>query len=138
MSGISFTSTDLAVVGAGTDDEHYRFQISFNKVDDISNMALTEHTAGPATCFYNSTTFQGYLYTKMARTYPASDQSLPADANEAWPYAARLEQVVGGGLNVPNCWTEDPGGRLGANVTQALSAMPGGQLCSCLYINYGT
>jgi hypothetical protein len=138
MSDLTFAAAPLSIVGAGTPGEMYKFQITMNKRDMVDNIQTTDRSTGGATCFYNGTTFQGYLYTRMTKTYPREDQSLPVDANIVWPFAARLEEVVGGGANTPNCWTEDPGGLLGANITTGLTAMPQGNLCSCLWINYGS
>jgi hypothetical protein len=138
MPGITFPPTTLSLADAGTPGEHYRFQVQLDKSDAVGDMALTAHTAGPATCLYGATTFQGSLFTRMPRSYPPADLGLPVGADAGWPFAARVEQVVGGGVGVPACFAGDPGGRLGANVTQDLVAMGAGELCSCLYINYGS
>ncbi|KAF2664116.1 hypothetical protein BT63DRAFT_101151 [Microthyrium microscopicum] len=128
FADINFSPTPLKLYDVGNTTESYRFQI---EADKIVNTTLGNSAA---TCTFASTTFQGYLYTKTASSYPAAGQTVPKGANQDWPFAARFEQVVGGGQNVPACnkaGTTSP-------ITNGLATQDGGNLCSCLYRNYLT
>jgi hypothetical protein len=80
-----------------------------------------------ATCYFNDTTLQAYLYTKMANTYNGT-----AGAFETWPHAVKIEQVTGAGAGTPDC--QGPSG----NSLGDFSVQDGTQLCDCLYLNTDT
>jgi hypothetical protein len=132
---IDFQNSPLTIVDQGQDTERYHFQITMDKVV-IPTVALTSDNAA-SKCFFNSTTFTGYLYTKMAKDYPTSVQTGVDAAYQLWPFGARAEQTVAGGANVPNCYkTID--GNLGERITQNITAENPTTLCSCLYKNWRT
>lgn len=86
-----------------------------------------------STCYFNATTFQAYLYTKMPKTYPAnSTETNSTDAFTAWPYAVKIEQIAAAGAGVPDCM-DSSGDSVGD-----FSVSDDGQLCDCLYLNTGT
>lgn len=85
-----------------------------------------------ATCYFNSTTFQASLYTKMEKTYPNNSTAITTEPFAPWPYAVKVEQVVGAGEGTPTCL--DPSGNSLGN----FSVSDGSQLCDCLYLNTGT
>jgi hypothetical protein len=88
-----------------------------------------------AKCFYNDTTFSGYLYTKMAKDYPASVQDAGNPAYQAWPFAVRAEEDAASGADAPTCY-QYTNGNLGARVTGNLTVSDPQMLCNCLYRNY--
>jgi hypothetical protein len=130
---INFQNSPLTLTDTGLDTEHYQFQIEMNK-EVIPTAALTDDNSASA-CFFNSTTFTGYLYTKMAKTYPTSSQTGVNAAYPLWPFATRAEQTAGGGSNVPNCY-KTANGNIGERITQNLIAEDTTTLCSCLYMNW--
>lgn len=130
---ISFTS-DLNLIDKGEDSEHYRFQITFDK-KVIPSTSLTDDDSSTV-CFYNSTTFQSYIYTKMSQDYPPSDMKTTNASYAPWPYAVRVEEVAGGGDSVPNCYKAN-NGVIGERVkSDSLKAQDAGALCDCLYMNW--
>lgn len=130
--GIQFQNAPLSLLSKGQSSERYQFQVMVNKVVNASLNGST------ATCYYNATTFQGYLYTKMAKDYPMAGQPAPNTGHPMWPFAARAEQVIGGGDGSPTCYQTSANGQLGASITNGLPAQDGGALCSCLYKNWRT
>lgn len=135
-SSVPFSDVPLNIVAQGKDSEHYMFQFSYDKQINLTS-SLTGDDGGSTTCFYNSTTFQAYLYTKMASDYPPKGITPNSEASyDAWPYAVRVEEVVGGGDNVPNCYTMVDG-QMGEPVdSDSLKPQDGGSLCDCLYMNW--
>ncbi|KAF2139831.1 uncharacterized protein K452DRAFT_310212 [Aplosporella prunicola CBS 121167] len=131
---LSFSNVDMNLYSEGEDSERYTFQFTMDKTV-VPSSALTDDGSS-SVCYFNSTTFTAYLYTKMAKGYPTSKQ--PANTtNEAWPYAFRAEQSIAGGDNVPICYkTTD--GEIGEQITDTLEAEGASTLCSCLYRNYLT
>jgi hypothetical protein len=132
---INFRNSPLTIVDQGQDSERYHFQITMDKVV-IPTAALTSDNSA-STCFFNSTTFTGYLYTKMAKDYPTSIQTGIDAAYQPWPFAARAEQTAAGGANVPNCYKTN-NGNLGDRITQNITSGDPTTLCSCLYKNWRT
>lgn len=135
---ISFSNVPLDLLDSGLDTERYRFQITQTKPVSPSSALTSDNSA--AECFYNSTNLDAYLYTKMAKSYPDPSQNQQSGnpTFPVWPFAVRLEQIVGGGQDVPNCWKLDNGGGLGQQITEGLAPQDQGQLCSCLYKNWRT
>ena len=127
MNGLTFSPTALNLVNKGQNSENYHFQITFNKV------ASTSLGGSQATCYFNSTSFSGTLYTKTAKSYPLAGQSLPSTSNPEWPFQMRFEEVASGGTGTPTCFTNNS-----KNVTDGLFAQTEGNLCSCLYKNWRT
>lgn len=131
---ISFSNVPLSLVDQGRDTEHYRFHTSLDKAV-IPTVALTDDNASTE-CFFNGTTFLGYLYTKMARGYPSAGTAPSSVAYTQWPYAIRAEQTIGGGQNVPDCYrTRDR--KIGDHI-DGIAAKSSGSLCSCTYRNFVT
>lgn len=114
---------------AGQADEHYFFQLSMSKPTKPTQQLGSENVA--ATCYFNDTTLQGYLYTKMKKSYP-KDESVHEGGFDPWPYAIKIEQVKGAGQGMPEC--KDPSGKSLGD----FSVEDGTQLCDCLYLNTGT
>ncbi|KAG4435272.1 hypothetical protein IFR05_009232 [Cadophora sp. M221] len=130
---IVFSNTSLSLMKAGTDDEHYFFQTMMDKPTKPVAQLGSENVA--STCYFNSTTFQGYLYTKKSKTFITSDTNSSTDTNSpfaAWPYAVKIEQVASAGEGTPTCL--DPSGESLGD----FSVTDGTQLCDCLYLNTGT
>lgn len=137
--GSSFSNVPLQLVGKGTDAERYTFQLTVDKeVRPTSSLTEDDDDDGgggaSTTCFYNSTTFQAYLYTRMARDYPPDDSGASFDP---WPYAARVEEVAGGGEDAPSCYRLEDGRAAGEPIrSDALRPRPRGDLCDCLWMNW--
>lgn len=134
-SSIPFSKVPLKLISQGKDSEHYMFQLSFDKQVNLTSSLTND--GSDTTCFYNSTTFQAYLYTKMASSYPPKGISPNSEASyDAWPYAVRVEEVVGGGDNVPNCY-KMVDGQIGNQIeSDSLKPQDAGSLCDCLYMNW--
>lgn len=127
---LDFDDVDLTLVSKGQDSERYHFQFTMDKTV-IPSTSITDDDSS-AVCYFNSTTFTGYLYTKMEKDYPTDDES-----TSAWPYAVRAEQSIGGGEDVPTCYkTVD--GQATKQITDGIEAGGASTLCSCLYRNYLT
>ncbi|TKA66875.1 hypothetical protein B0A49_06562 [Cryomyces minteri] len=129
---VSFTNQSLQLVDQGQSTERYTFKFSMDK-QVVPTASITSDNSG-TTCFYNQTTFQASLYTKMAKSYPSSSPSANVGSYPLWPYAVRVEQLIRGGTDVPNCYKTMNGG-LGARVTTVLQPQDSGQTCGCLYRN---
>ncbi|KAH7319171.1 hypothetical protein BKA65DRAFT_96090 [Rhexocercosporidium sp. MPI-PUGE-AT-0058] len=130
---IVFTNASLSLMNAGADDEHYFFQTMMDKPTRPVAQLGSENVA--STCYFNSTTFQGYLYTKMPKTFFTNDTNSSIDTNTpfaAWPYAVKVEQVASAGSGTPTCL-----GPAGQSLGD-FSVADGTQLCDCLYLNTGT
>lgn len=84
-----------------------------------------------ATCTFDDTTLQAYLYTKKARTYP-NDGTGGSAGFELWPGAVKIEQVAGAKMGSPRC-VDGSGNSLGE-----FGVEDGTQLCDCLWLNTGT
>lgn len=119
-------------MNSGADDEHYFFQTSIQKPTKPVAQLGSQNVA--STCYFNSTTFQGYLYTKMPKTFSPNDTdgTQTSMAFEAWPFAVKVEQVAAAGSGTPTC-LDTAGNSLGD-----FSVADGTQLCDCLYMNTGT
>jgi hypothetical protein len=131
---IAFEDTPLTLTDKGLSSERYLFQITMDK-EVIPTVALTNDNSASA-CFFNHTTFTGYLYTKLAKDYPtANEQASAKNAYPLWPFAVRAEQTIGGGKDVPNCY-KTSNGNIGARITQNITAADPSTLCSCLYKNW--
>jgi hypothetical protein len=129
---IVFSNATMSLMNAGTDQEHYFFQINMQKPTKPATALTSSNVA--STCYFNQTTFHAYLYTKMEKTYP-SNSTTSTNTTEAftpWPYAAKIEQVTGAAAGTPTC--VDSSG----NVLGNFSVSDGTQLCDCLYLNTGT
>jgi hypothetical protein len=129
-----FTNKTLILTDAGQSSERYTFQFQSQKIV-IPTVGLTDDNSA-SQCYYNATTFTASLYTKMPRTYPAdSSDSNTQDGTALWPYAVRVEQVSGGGDDVPDCYkTVD--GKDTTPITIASNSTTDGGLCNCLYRNW--
>jgi len=128
---VLFTNISLSLMNATQDTEHYYFQTTMQKAT-IPNSPLTP-TNSVSMCYFNQTNFQGYLYTKMEKTYP--NNSTTANATEPygpWPYAVRIEQTSPGGPGIPTCL--DPSGKSQGNFSVSDTT----ESCQCEYLNTGT
>lgn len=118
-------------MNAGSDQEHYFFQTTMNKPTKPTSQLGSENVS--PTCYFNATTFQAYLYTKMPKSYPSNDTtSNSTEPFAPWPYAVKVEQVAASGAGTPDC-VGPSGESLGD-----YSVSEAGQLCDCLYLNTGT
>ncbi|KAF2801571.1 uncharacterized protein BDZ99DRAFT_504509 [Mytilinidion resinicola] len=135
---ISFSNTPLELLDEGLSTERYRFQLDATNKQVSPSGSLTSDNAA-VTCFYNSTTLQAYLYTKMASSFPdaSKGENSGNPSFPVWPFAVRVEQAIGGGQDVPNCWTLH-NGVPDQQITDGLQAQAQGELCSCLYKNWRT
>jgi hypothetical protein len=129
-AGNAFAPIPLTIVNAGQASENYRFQATVSRT---ASAAVNGSAAGADTCVFPGTTFQGWLYTRAARSYPAAGQALPGPAAFGfWPFGARVEMVVGGDV-VPSCYAGT--GTAGMKLALGAVAQDAGSLCSCLYRN---
>jgi len=131
---ITFSNVPLNLVDAGQSTERYKFQLTMSK-EVRPGSALTSDNAA-TTCFFNTTTFTAYLYTKISSTYPSENDGSAQAAGKSsfpvWPFQVRIEQSAGTGSDVPNCYklnNGNPGERV------PLKDLTDGGLCSCLYRN---
>jgi len=129
---IEFQDISMTLKDAGNSSEHYWFQITMDKQVSPSQAIAPDNSA--ATCFFNGTTFTGYLYTKISSGYPPNGQSTGGKYPQ-WPFAVRAEQTMSGGEGVPDCYQTN-NGNLGKQIP--LNATAFGNLCDCLYMNYLT
>ena len=133
---LTFTNATLSLVNQGTANEAYSFSVPMQKIV-VPTTALTSD-GSTTECLYNNTIFQASLYTKKSKTYPPGAQNGVVDTTKqygAWPYAVDVEQAIGAGSGVPDCYKVVNGVRgdkvdIGT-VTSARST------CMCLYQNYG-
>ncbi|KAF2820538.1 hypothetical protein CC86DRAFT_387017 [Ophiobolus disseminans] len=127
--GTMFQNEKLDLLDGGKDTERYFFQ--FSRAKAVNMTGSVGDQKGDFECDYSATTITGSLYTKMGKTYPKDTIAVGNAANPVWPYAARIEQSVGGGDNVPSCKKKS-----GEKVTDGLKAQDAGTLCSCMYRNW--
>jgi hypothetical protein len=111
----------------------------------IPNEDISDGDGSAAKCLYNETVFEGRLYTKRPKTYPA-EGSDGADGGEGgefqpWPYAVEMAQTVN---MAPECH-KTVSGKLGEMIEVAASGVAGGARadggngeCECGYRNFGT
>ena len=136
---INFSNATLNLVDAGTENERYTFSTMVQKAVFPSFNVK---------CFYNDTVFMADLYTSKPKSYPnnstgasaATTSSVAAAAPTGgafadWGYAIDATQHIGGGVDVPACYTLE-NGQPGDRVTSGYSAMPPEDFCSCAYKNY--
>jgi len=126
----------MTLVSKGNPDERYTFQLEMDK-EVLPSTAITSD-GSTAKCFYNDTTFTGYIYTKMAKDYPVANGTAAEEGDPAyqlWPFAVRAEQVAASGVDAPNCY-EFTNGNLGARISGNFSVTDPQMLCNCLYRNY--
>jgi hypothetical protein len=133
---IVFSAMPLTLKDSGLSTEYYSFVLTSMNKPVIPSSAITTGNIA-TTCYFNQTTLEARLYTKMAKTYPTSSESSSDSSGNStapfspWPYAAYVDQTDSGGPNVPQCF-DNQGNGMGY-----FSAETGGE-CSCLYQNYGT
>ncbi|KAI9047469.1 hypothetical protein LZ554_008188 [Drepanopeziza brunnea f. sp. 'monogermtubi'] len=136
---ISFANASLILQDAGADNESYSFQTRMQKTTSPVRQLGSANVA--AKCHFNSTIFQGTLYTKKAKTYKAKNETdglhTQNDENDGaifkmWPYAVKVELIAAAGSGTPTCL--DPSG----NSLGDFSVADASQTCDCLYLNTGT
>ncbi|KAE9368343.1 hypothetical protein N431DRAFT_485891 [Stipitochalara longipes BDJ] len=132
LFSIVFTNLTLSLMNAGQTDEHYYFSTTMQKPTKPS-VPLTDQNLA-STCYFNQTIFEGYLYTKMKKTFPSgsSNETNTGQPFGEWPFAVSVDQMSGGGTGTPTCLGPD-GQSLGS-----FSVADASQLCECLYLNNGT
>ncbi|KAL1795390.1 hypothetical protein ACET3X_007206 [Alternaria dauci] len=123
----TFQNEDLELLDAGQDTERYRFSISRSKTVNVTGSIGNRR--GDFECDYGATNMNGYLYTKMEQTYPDQTIAVGRLENNAWPFAARIEQSVAGGQGIPACTSS-------SGEDARLRAQDASTLCSCLYKNW--
>jgi hypothetical protein len=133
---ILFSAIPLTLIDSGLSTEYYSFVLpSMNKPVIPSSAITTANIA--TTCYFNQTSLEARLYTKMAKTYPPSSESSSGTSSNStasfapWPYAAYVDQTDSGGVGVPQCFDNN------GNAVGSFAVETGGE-CSCLYQNYGT
>ncbi len=97
------------------------------------------------------------MYTKKAKSYPPNIPSASSTASAAgaaatsggggaagapaggafanWNFAVDATQSIGGGVDVPACYSMD-NGQVGGRVTKGYTVKPAQDFCSCAYKNY--
>ena len=130
----TFINATLTTVDLGLDTEAYHFSIPKMQILVVPDIPLTDDGAADR-CYYNQTMFEGWLYTKMAKTYPESPISDSETVNQPWPFAVKIQETITGGTGVPDCY-KSVNGQDGSRVIIA----PGSsnQACECGYQNFGT
>jgi hypothetical protein len=127
-----FANASMSLMNQGTDQEHYFFQMNIQK-PVIPTTALTSSNV-VSTCYFNQTTLQAYLYTKMEKSYPSNgtNDTNTTEPFAPWPYAVKVEQVSAAGPRTPTC-LDASGNSMGD-----FSVSDTADLCDCLYLNSGT
>jgi hypothetical protein len=82
--GTTFQNEELELLDSGKDTERYRFQFTRSKTVNVTGSIGDEK--GGFECDYGATNMQGYLYTKMKRTYPDQTIAMSDSKNPEWPY----------------------------------------------------
>ncbi len=101
----------------------------------VASAALTASNIA-TTCFFNQTSFEGTLYTHMAKTYSQNSTSnSTGGAFIPWPYAASIKQSAAAGSNIPECF-DMKGNQVGDFAVQATGADD--PTCDCIYMNFDT
>ncbi|KAL8688815.1 MAG: hypothetical protein Q9218_005366 [Villophora microphyllina] len=136
---IGFQSTPLTLLDANTENERYHFS---TMVDKITTPSLGVQ------CFFNDTTLAGDLYTKKTQIYTISGGTAaatppppptpvgPRDDFQPWPYAVDMQQSIGGGNTVPQCFRVTADGRRGDRIVDGLTPQAVNEMCSCEYKNF--
>lgn len=81
---MTFQNEALQLLDSGKDTERYMFQMSRTKSVNVTGTIGKE--TGNFECDYGTTTLQGHLYTKLARTYPDDTIVVGNTGYSAWPY----------------------------------------------------
>jgi len=128
---ILFTNVSLSLMNATQDTEHYYFQTTMQKPTIPTTPLTSSNTA--SMCYFNQTSFQGYLYTKKEKTYPNNSTTVNStEPYGPWPYAVRIEQTSPAGAGIPTCL--DPMGQSQGDFSVADTS----ETCECQYLNMGT
>ncbi|CAG8981823.1 hypothetical protein HYALB_00013988 [Hymenoscyphus albidus] len=132
---IMFTNISLSLKSSGSQDEHLFFETNIQKSTTPATPLASENIA--ANCNFSNAILQGYLYTKMTKTYPTSKENTSATnigsgAFSGWPYAVRFQEVARSGRQIPTCL--DANGKSSGN----FSIQGEGKECACSYLNTGT
>ncbi len=145
---VDFSNVSMLLVDIGLSSERYTFSVPTKKI--VIPSAAISRDNSMATCFYNDTTFQADLYTRMSRSYPppasasssaATSSSTAGSGDSAsegfkpWPYAIRVEETIGGGSNVPACY-KTVNGNLGDRINDGITEEAQKNMCGCLYKNW--
>lgn len=128
-----FTNASLSLQSAGNADEHYYFQTTMQKTTKPSSQLGDQNVV--ATCYFNQTVLEGFLYTKMAKTYPSVENATDISENQvfgAWPFAVDIQQGATSESGSPTCL--DPSG----NSLGTFSVQQDGESCQCAYLNTRT
>jgi hypothetical protein len=124
-----FEDAEMTLLKEGQEDEHFFFQLNMSKPTKPTSQLGDQNVA--ATCYFDDTTLQAYLYTKREKTYPLNEVG-EGGGFMPWPGAVKIEQVAGAKLGSPRC-VDGSGGNLGE-----FGDEDGTQLCDCLWLNTGT
>jgi hypothetical protein len=123
---IIFSNLTLVMRDSNTVNERYVFNITTNKVVVPSTMLTSTNVF--TTCYFNTTTFEAYLYTRMLKSLPGNST---VAAFSSWPYAVEFEEKVMSGSQTPQC--VDTSGKL----VGSFASPTAGESCSCKHMNYG-
>ena len=88
----TFQNENLELLDAGKDTEHYRFQIMRSKTVNATTSIGDEK--GDFECDYDYTNINGYLYTKMQRTYPDETVAVSGAGDNVWPYGKSIASLT--------------------------------------------
>ena len=134
-----FENVLLELVDQNQMTERYHFSTQFQQlVQPLINV----------NCYFNDTTIEGDLYTKLKQVYPNASypttmpSSTPAPTavsfsggQNLWPYAAEVTISHGGGPDVPDCH-QMTNGNPGPRLTEGIKIKESADLCSCFYKNF--
>lgn len=129
---LQFENVPLTLKDQGNETQHYWFQVTVDK--SVTPLHAITSDNSQSVCYFNGTSFTGYLYTNITNDYPPAGQST-GGTYPSWPYAVRAEQTMSGGDGVPSCYETD-NGNIGQEIP--MNSTTFGDLCDCLYINYLT
>lgn len=135
---ITFTNASLKLVDQNLITERYTFSAAADKVVVASDAANVR-------CYYNGTTLNASMYTRLQQVYPdrsysstvssaapASTGGAYSGGQQLWPYAVELNQTIGGGAGVPDCYRFENGNPV-ERLTQGLKSEASDDVCSCIY-----
>lgn len=137
---ISFSNESLTYINNNS-DPRYTFSFTMSK-NTVPTTALTTNNEA-TTCFFNQTEFVATIYLSASTASPTRDfpsaellASTGVGGYTPWPYAVQVQQVSGGGTDVPACYYTT-NGNVGSRITGIFTAQAADDECACNYVNYG-
>ncbi|KAI9893882.1 MAG: hypothetical protein M1814_005435 [Vezdaea aestivalis] len=129
-----FSMIPLTLLDSGMPTERWHFSRTYDMAV-VPSSSITPNNVR-TTCYYNGTTMEADLYTKMRANYPNNSTAPSPNGSmfRSWGSAVSVTLKANGGDNTPNCYTLN-GGSLGQRVTDGFTARPSGSTCQCRYKN---